>query len=164
VRKMKRIAFVILFAGLVGGVCGCGAYYAGGYEYRYQAGTMYEYNKLMDAYDPDSGNPPPLPPASEEPTEGRWVRVPVRTEPVYVRDYYPAERIVVVDPFYDPFCDGWFYPRRYISTSFFYGPRRHYHGSSVSVGFGFGHGGYFHNPFWHRGHFGHYGYRGYCLP
>lgn len=131
--------FMVLFA-LVGGLCGCSSYYARSYEYRYRAGTMYEYNQLIDAYAPDSDQPPPLPPVSDEPTEGEWVRVPVRSGPVYGYD----------DPYY---YNDWYYPRTYMATSFVYGPRRYYRRSGMSVGFGFGHGGYF----GHGGHFGHFG-------
>jgi len=143
---------MVLFA-LAGGLYGCSSYYAQGYEYRYRAGTMYEYNQLMDAYDADSDQPPPLPPVSDEPGEGDWVRVPVGPGPVYVYDdyYTPGRMVVYDDPYYD--CDGWYYPRTHIATSFVYSPRRHYRRSGLSVGFGFGHGGYY----GHRGHFGHYG-------
>ncbi len=110
---------------------------------------MYEYNQLMDAYDADSDQPPPLPPLSNEPTEGNWVRMPVRPEPVYVYDdYYAPRRVVVYD---DPYYDDWYYPRTHIATSFGYGSRRHYRRSGLSIGFGFGHGGYY----GHGGHFGH---------
>jgi len=149
--------FVVLFA-LIGGLCGCSNYYARGYEYRYRAGTMYEYNQLMDAYDAGSGNPPPLPPVSNEPGEGDWIRVPVRPEPGYGYDDY---FVVVDDPYYDPYYyDDWYYPRTYSGASVIYSPRRHYRSSGLSIGFGygFGHGGYY----GHRGHFGHYGH-GYGL-
>ena len=141
--------FMVLFA-LVGGLCGCSSYYARSYEYRYRAGTMYEYNQLMDAYDTDSDQPPPLPPVSDEPTEGEWVRVPVRSGPVYGYD----------DPYYDDYYyDDWYNRRTYMTTSFVYSPRRHYRRSGLSVGFGFGHGGYF----GHGGHFGHFGSYGHSL-
>ena len=142
---------MVVFA-LVVGVCGCSSYYARGYEYRYRAGTMYEYNQLMDAYEADSDQPPPLPPVSNEPGEGDWVRVPVRPEPVYVYDdYYAPGRMVVYD---DPYYDDWYNRRTHIATSFVYGPRRYYRRSGLSIGFGFGHGGYY----GHGGHFGRYGY------
>ena len=120
---------------------------------------MYEYNKLMDAYNADSYNPPPLPPVSNEPGEGDWVRVAARREPVYYDDYYaPGRAIVVDDPYYEPYYDDWYYPRTHMATSVIYSPRRYYRGSGLSIGFGFGHGGYY----GHGGHFGHYGYdRGY---
>lgn len=155
---MKRLTlFVVLFA-LVGGLCGCNSHYARGYEYRYRAGTMYEYNQLMDVYEADSGNPPPLPPVSDEPGEGDWVRVAVRPEPVYVyEDYYAPRQVVVVD---DPYYDDWYYPRTHMTTSFVYSPRRHYRRSGVSIGFGFGHGGYY----GHGGHFGGFGHSLGCWP
>jgi hypothetical protein len=153
---MKRFTlFVVLFA-LVGGLCGCNSYYAQRYEYRYRAGTMYEYNQLMDAYNADSGNPPPLPPVSNEPGEGNWIRVAVRPEPVYVYDdYYPGRQVVVVD---DPYYyDDWYYPRTHMSTSVIYSPRRHYRRGGLTIGFGFGSGGYYGRG-GHFGHFGHYGH------
>ncbi len=138
---------MVLFA-LIGGLCGCSSYYVRDYEYRYRAGTMYEYNQLMDAYEADSDQPPPLPPVSDEPTEGEWVRVPVRPEPVYVYD--------------DPYYDDWYYPRTHIATSYIYGPRRHHRrgGLSIGFGYGFGHGGYY----GHGGHFGHFGHSLGCWP
>ncbi len=155
---MSRVILCILLFAIVAGLSGCASYHAQAYEYRYRAGTMYEYNQLMDAYNADSGNPPPLPPVSREPAEGEWLRVPVRTEPVYVYDdYYAPRRVVVVD---DPFYDDWYYPRPYVGTSFYYSPRRHYRSSGLSIGFGFGHGGYYGGPFRHGRHFGHYGRHG----
>ncbi len=155
---MSRVILCILLFAVVAGLSGCASYHAQAYEYRYRAGTMYEYNQLMDAYKADSGNPPPLPPVSGGPAQGEWLRVPVRTEPVYVYDdYYAPRQVVVVD---DPYYDDWYYPRPYVGTSFYYSPRRHYRSSGLSIGFGFGHGGYFGGPFRHRGHFGHYGMHG----
>ncbi len=155
---MRRVILCILLFALVAGLSGCSSYHAKAYEYRDRAGTMYEYHQLMDAYQADSGNPPPLPPVSGEPAQGEWLRVPVRTEPVYVYDdYYPSRRVVVVE---DPFYDDWYYPRPYVGTSLYYSPRRHYRGSGLSIGFGFGHGGYYGGyyggPFRHGRHFGHY--------
>ena len=148
----------MVLCALVVGLCGCGSRYARGYEYRYRAGTMYEYKQLMDAYSADSDQPPPLPPVSDEPGEGDWVRVPVRPGPVFYDDYYAGRRVVVVDdPYY--YYDDWYYPRTHIATSFFYGPQRHYRRSGLSIGFGFGHGGYY----GHGGHFGHFGHHGHGL-
>jgi hypothetical protein len=150
---MKRLTLFMVLCALVVGLCGCGSHYARGYEYRYRAGTMYEYKQLMDAYSADSDQPPPLPPVSDEPGEGNWVRVPVNPGPVFYDDYYAGRRVVVVDdPYY--YYDDWYYPRTHIATSFFYGPRRHYRRSGLSIGFGFGHGRYY----GHGGHFGNYGY------
>ncbi len=155
---MSRVILCILLFAVVAGLSGCASYHARAYEYRYRAGTMYEYNQLMDAYKADSGNPPPLPPASGEPAEGQWLRVPVRTEPVYVYDdYYAPRQVVVVD---DPYYDDWYYRRPYVGTSLYFSPRRRHRGSGLSIGFGFGHGGYFGSPFRHGGHFGHYGRHG----
>ena len=153
---MRRLTLFVVLCAVVVGVCGCGNYYARGYEYRYRAGTMYEYKQLMDAYDADSDQPPPLPPVSDEPGEGDWVRVPVRPDPVYLYDdYYAPGRVLVYD---DPYYDDWYYPRTRIATSYYYSPRRYDRGSGLSIGFGFGHGGYY----GHGGHFGGYGH-GYGL-
>ncbi len=119
---------------------------------------MYEYKQLMDAYSADSDQPPPLPPVSDEPGEGNWIRVAVRPEPVYVYDdYYPGRQVLVDNnPYY---YDDWYYPRTHMSTSVIYSPRRHYRRSGLSIGFGFGHGGYY----GHGGHFGHFGSYGHSL-
>ena len=45
------------------------------YTYRYRPGSMYEYNRLIEAWIPDSGTPPPLLPASD-PSKAGWVMAP----------------------------------------------------------------------------------------
>jgi len=149
---MRHILLLMAVAGLLA-AGGCASRQQA-YRWHYRAGTMYEYNKLMEVYDPDSGNPAPLPPVSDVAAEGNWVKVPLRDDAVVVYDeYYPHGRVVIVD---DPYYSDWYYPRTYVGTSYFYSPRRHYRGSSVSIGFGFGHPGFYRGPFWHPyGHFGH---------
>ena len=127
--KMRRITLSIVVLALIMGFCGCSRQYARTYEYRYRAGTEYEYKELMQSWDPDGSKPAPLPPLSEEPGEGAWVRVPIQG-PAYGYDGYgPTREVIIVD---DPWC----YPS-YYSTSFRYSPRRH-HRSGLSIGFGFG--------------------------
>ncbi|HPD48220.1 MAG TPA: hypothetical protein P5279_15785 [Anaerohalosphaeraceae bacterium] len=124
------------------------------YRWHYRAGTMYEYNKLMEAYDPSTGNPPPLPPLSDEPAMGTWVKVPVNEDGQAYHEYDADGRLVIVD---DPYPDDWPRPRTFVGTSYFYSPR--HRGSSISIGIGFGwpgpcnYGfGHHHRPFGPWGH------------
>jgi hypothetical protein len=125
--------FVVIMVVLAASISmmGCAGRYVQRYEYRYRAGTQYEYKQLTDAYDPARGNPPPLPPLSDVPSEGTWVKVAVE-EPVYVYEAYrPHREVVVVE-------DPWYHPHAFFGSSYYYSPRRHYRGSGVSVGLMFG--------------------------
>lgn len=157
--------FVLLFSvvaafGLC--LCGCSRQYSYRYQYQYRAGSTYEYNQLMEAYDFKSGNLPPLPPLNDEPGEGEWVRVAVREEPVIVYeeyDYGPDRTVYVVErPYYG------YSPRTYAGSSFMYGGRRSHRRSSVSVGFGFGSSHWGHSPFGYGHGYGHFDDGFHCWP
>jgi len=153
---MRYLLLVIAIAGLLA-TAGCASQQQQAYRWQYRAGTMYEYNKLVEVYNTESGNPPPLPPLSDVPGEGSWVKVPLRDDAVVVYDeYHPHGRVVIVD---DPYYNDWYHPRTYVGTSYFYSPHRRYRGSSISIGFGFGSPGRYHGPFGPPyGHFGRPGY------
>ena len=148
---MRQVTLSIIVLAFVVGLCGCGrSQYAREYEYQYRAGTEYEYDKLMESYDPASGNPAPLPPLSDEPGEGAWVRVPI----IGGGGYAAPREVIVVE---EPWCDPWYHPHSYVETSIHLSPRRHYRHSGMSIGFGFGShyssGFYRSHPFgWHDPH------------
>lgn len=149
---MRFISLTTVVIAILLSVCGCGSQYSYRYQYQYRAGNTYEYNQLMTAYDSSSGNLPPLPPLSDEPGEGEWIRVPVREEPVVVYeeyDYGPGREVYVVErPYYG------YYPRTYVGSSYMYGGRRGHRRSGVSVGIGFSSSPWGHPPFGHG--FGHF--------
>ena len=146
------------------GACGCSRYYSyrNHYRYQYRAGTTYEYDQLMEAYDSSSGNLPPLPPLSDEPGEGQWVRVPVREEPAVVYEEYeygPDRTVYVVDR---PYYYG--YPGSYYGSSYRYGGSRGRRRSGVSVGIGFSTSPWGHSSFGHGHGFSHFGHGLHCWP
>jgi hypothetical protein len=67
---MKRLALKLISLLVVMLLAGC--FEETTYTYRYRAGTWDEYNKLMQAYTPESITPSPLPPL-EGSTEANWV-------------------------------------------------------------------------------------------
>ena len=80
------------------------------YTYRYRPGSMYEYNRLIEAWIPDSGTPPPLLPASD-PSKAGWVMAPTPSYE-YQPTTYVRWQIPEYDSYYPPpilYMDDWFY-------------------------------------------------------
>jgi len=109
------------------------------FAYRYRAGSLYEYEQLVDAWIPNNGTPAPLPPGSEE-AVGRWVQVPVyEPKPVSYSSYHRRPSMYV-GTYYG---GGRSFGRGRYGRSL-WGPRWR-RGSGLSIGFSFGSG-----PRWPR--------------
>jgi len=140
---MKKVVLIvsILIAGLAASGC-----QPESIVYQYRAGSTYEYKQLLDTWIPNNNTLPPLPPSSEG-SEGEWVQVPVwGTESEALAIHQPQPKIYV-GAFYG---GGSPYRNRRHGCSF-WGPRRHWHRSGLSIGFSFG-------PALHRSGWGRYGY------
>ena len=77
---------------------------------RYRPGTWYEYRQLLDAWIPNNGTPPPLPPVSDSSVSG-WVRVSDTGE---ILSYEP-----------EPYCVNCDYPHLYFSGGYSHGHGGH---------------------------------------
>lgn len=107
IRKMKQPVLIILVISIIVVTAGCEPQ---SYTYRYRPGSMYEYNKLIEAWIPESGTEPPLPPASD-PSKSGWVMVPSPNYEYQSNSYFRG-RIPKYNSYYRPsilYIDDWFY-------------------------------------------------------
>jgi len=140
---MKQVVLItsILFSGLA--FVGCQPEST---AYQYRAGSLYEYNRLMDSWIPNNDTLPPLPPVTAG-SQGRWIEVPApskESEPLLT---HRSEPQVYIGAYY-----GWDRPyRSWRHARSCWHPGRYRPGSGFSIGLSFG-------PALHRSAWGRYGY------
>ena len=127
--KMKPAVLISVIGAVVIACAGCQPRNS---SYRYQTGSLYEYQQLMKAWIPNNGTDPPLPPTGQLST-GRWVQVSEtgQIQPDLADCGYQPGIYVAADYGFGCHRPGGFGRHRLHR-------RRYYRGTGFSIGFHYG--------------------------